>query len=41
MINIDLPAGKEVFVDLLIFKVCDNLMDNAVRRKNHIHMVLY
>jgi PAS domain S-box-containing protein len=31
MVKNDLPAGIEVFADPLIFKVCYNLMDNAVR----------
>ncbi|ACL17739.1 PAS domain S-box protein [Methanosphaerula palustris] len=31
MMKNDLPAGTEIFADLLIVKVCYNLMDNAVR----------
>ena len=31
MVKNDLPPGTEVFADPLVFKVCYNLMDNAVR----------
>ncbi len=37
----DLPAGAEVFADLLIVKVCYNLMDNAVRYGGKITFIRF